>query len=302
MNVLAYANPWKFEANPEVYLLVAFLVGAFIYMVRVIGPSAVEPGRAVITHRQVWCFVAAMVLLFVGSTWPIHQVGENYLYSVHMVQHMIYSYFMPPLILLATPEWLLRTLIGQGRVYRVLRLMTKPVIAGVLFNAVVVITHIPAVVNHSVVSAPMHYSLHFTLVMVSLVMWMPVVGPLPELQISQMGKMMYLFAQSVVPTIPAGWLTFADGVVYKHYDQPVRVWGLTVTDDQQLAGAVMKIGGSFFLWGIVIFMFFKRFATDWKAEATYRRTAGGQGLQPEAAQQLHRDPQPVGSRTSRDWN
>ena len=55
--------------------------------------------------------------------------------------------------------------------------------------------------------------------------------------------MIYLFLQSVVPTVPAGWLTFADGVVYKHYDIPVRVFGLSATHDQQMAGAIMKIGG-----------------------------------------------------------
>ena len=37
--------------------------------------------------------------------------------------------------------------------------------------------------------------------------------------------------------------------MYSHYDQPVRVWGLSVTDDQQLAGAIMKLGGMF-LWAI----------------------------------------------------
>jgi len=76
--------------------------------------------------------------------------------------------------------------------------------------------------------------------------------------------MIYLFVQSVIPVIPAGWLTFADGAVYKVYDEPVRVWGMTVTDDQQLAGAIMKIGGSFYLWGIIVFMWFKRFGSNWK--------------------------------------
>ena len=80
--------------------------------------------------------------------------------------------------------------------------------------------------------------------------------------------MIYLFLLSVVPTVPAGWLTFAEGVVYKHYNQPVRVWGISPTDDQQLAGAIMKIGGSIFLWSLVVFYFFKRFATTWKEDNT----------------------------------
>ena len=84
--------------------------------------------------------------------------------------------------------------------------------------------------------------------------------------------MIYLFVQSIIPVVPAGWLTFADGAVYKVYDEPVRVWGMSVTEDQQLAGAIMKIGGSLYLWAIIVFMWFKRFGTNWKEEATYRRT------------------------------
>ena len=273
--MFAYLDPWRYQADPEVYLLVAFLIGAFVYAVRVIGPDAVAPGEPVVTRRHVWCFVGAMVLLFTASTWPIHQVGEEYLYSVHMVQHMMLSYFMPPLVLMATPEWLLRTIVGNGRAYRVVRVMTKPVIAGVVFNAAVIVTHIPGVVDASVKSGPLHYSLHFMVVMTSLLMWMPVVGPFKELQMGYGAKMIYLFAQSVIPVIPAGWLTFADGAVYSVYNEPVRVWNLSVTEDQQLAGAIMKVGGSFYLWGIVIFMFFKRFGMGWQEDATYRRTGDG---------------------------
>jgi putative membrane protein len=271
----AFADPWRFQANPEVYLLVAFLVGAYVYMVRVIGPQAVAPGEPVVRRRHIVCFVAAMALLFFASTWPLHQIGEEYLYSMHMVQHMILSYFMPPLVLLATPEWLLRTLIGTGRTYRVLTRMTRPVVAGVVFNAMVIITHIPVVVNNSVQSAPLHYTLHLLLVLAALLMWMPVVGPFPELQLSYGGKMIYLFAQSVVPVVPAGWLTFAEGAVYKVYNEPVRVWGMSVTDDQQFAGAIMKVGGSLYLWGIIIFMWFRRFGANWKEDATFRRTGEG---------------------------
>lgn len=81
--------------------------------------------------------------------------------------------------------------------------------------------------------------------------------------------MIYLFLMSVVPTIPAAWLTFADGVVYDHYgQQPVRVWGINPIDDQQLAAVIMKIGGGMYLWTIVIVMFFKRFSAD---STPYRR-------------------------------
>jgi len=186
---------------------------------------------------------------------------------------MMLAYFLPPLVLLATPEWLLRVLVGDGRSYRVFRFMCRPVVAAVVFNVSVMVTHIPGVVNASVESAPLHYALHLLIVLTATLMWMPMVGPFRELHMGYGAKCIYLFLQSVVPTVPAGWLTFAEGTVYKHYNTPVRVWGISVTDDQQLAGAIMKIGGSAFLWTIVIFWFFRRFAPSSTAEESYRRGA-----------------------------
>lgn len=278
-----HANPWAFHAHPEVWALVVCLVGAWIYSVRVIGPKAVPTGQPIVTRRQVWCFVATISMFWFASDWPMHDIGETYLYSVHMMQHMILSYFLPPLALLAMPEWLLRLIVGKGRGYTVLRVMTKPVVAGVLFNVIVMTTHIPAVVNASGTNAVLHYSLHLLLVTTALLMWMPVVGPFKELHMGYPGKMVYLFAQSVIPTVPAGWLTFADGVVYKRYNIPVRVWGLDVINDQQIAGAVMKVGGTLYLWAIIIYLFFKRFSKGFEEEQTYRRPKPASSAAPVAA-------------------
>jgi putative membrane protein len=259
------------QPHVEVWLLVAFLVAAYVYMVKVVGPTAVDPGERVVSRRQVVSFVAAMALLWFASDWPMHDVGEQQLYSVHMLQHMIIAYFVPPLALIATPVWLARLLVGTGRTYAVISWLAKPVVAAVVFNTMVVVVHIPGVVNAAVVNGPLHYSLHLALVLSALLVWTPVCGPLPELRISVGGQMIYLFALSIVPTVPAAWLTFAEGVVYKHYDG-TQIWGLSVTDDQQLAGVTMKIGGSIYLWTIVAYLFFAKFMGNWEEQNTFKRT------------------------------
>jgi putative membrane protein len=291
-----YADPWRFEANPEVYLLVAFLIGAYVYSIRVLGPRAVPVGGQIVSRKQIGSFIGAMTLLVVASTWPVHQIAEQYLYSGHMLQHMMLSYFMPPLVLIATPEWLLRVLIGEGRVYQVARFLTRPVVAGVIFNTIVIITHIPGMVNASGTNPYLHYTLHFLLVFSALVMWMPVLGPFPELQMSSMGKPIYLFLQSVVPTVPAAWLTAAEGVVYKHYLNPVRVFGISPTFDQQWAGAIMKLGGAIFLWIMVIWYFFKRSDPNWEDGARLRRrsaTAAEELTYQQVTQAFDRSTPPV---------
>lgn len=269
----ALVSPWRFQAHPEIWVLVVFLVGAWLYAVRFIGPLSpeVRAGEPVLTRRHVWMSFAAITLLWGASDWPIHDISEEYLYSVHMFQHMALSYFLPPLVLLATPKWLFRAIIGSQRAGKVIRWFAKPVIAGVLFNLVIMITHAPVFVNQSVSNPILHYSLHLAVVASALLMWIPVVAPDPAMRIGYGGRMVYLFLMSIVPTLPAAWLTFAEGVVYKQYDIAVRVWGLSVTTDQQLAGAVMKLGGSVFLWSIIIFLWFKRFMGDYGQQQSYYR-------------------------------
>jgi len=261
-----FVDPWRYQLHLEVWLLTAFLIGSYIYVVRVLGPRAVPAGEPIVTRRQLTCFIAGILIMFLSTDWPVHDIAEEYLYSVHMSQHMALTYFMPPLVVLATPEWFVRTLVGDGRAYRALRFFTFPVRAGLLFNLGVVISHIPGVVNASVSNGPLHYFVHVLLVLTSILMWMPVCGPLKELQMAPMPKMIYLFLNSVVATIPAGWLTFAEGVVYKHYNIPTRVWGVSVSNDQQIAGAIMKLGGSIFLWTIIVAMFVKHFVKTFRDE------------------------------------
>ena len=270
MFALVNPEPWRFQQHIEVWVLIIAVVASYTYAVRKIGPRIVASGE-VVTRKQLTAFIVGVVMLWLASDWPIHDISEEYLYSVHMFQHMMYSYFVPPLVLLATPYWLFDLIFSSNRSRRVINFATKPVIAGLLFNLVIMITHIPALVNQSVSNGPLHYALHVLVVTSSLLMWFSVCGPDKQRHLSYGGKTIYLFLMSVVPTVPAAWLTFAEGAVYKHYDIAVRVWGLSVTTDQQLAGAIMKTGGSIFLWSIIVFIFFRRFIGRFFAEASYAR-------------------------------
>ena len=59
--------------------------------------------------------------------------------------------------------------------------------------------------------------------------------------------------------------------MYRHYDIPVRVFGLSVISDQQLAGGIMKVGGSVFLWTVITIMYFRRWETNFDEENSYKR-------------------------------
>jgi putative membrane protein len=253
--------------HPEVWFLVAALIGLGWFAARVVGPKLVPSGTPVVTGRQKVAFWLGVAVLWLASDWPVHEVGEEYLYAVHMAQHLLLTFVAPPLFLLATPTWLARVVVGDGWFGgRVLRVLCRPVVAGVIFNAALLLTHWPTMVDLAVRSGPMHYLLHLMLVGASLLMWMPVCGPIPEYRLSPPGQMLYLFLMSVVPTVPAAWLTFADGVVYSAYDRPARLFGISATDDQQVAGLTMKLLGGGFLWAIIVYLFFKWAADEERAD------------------------------------
>lgn len=265
MTALAAADVWRWSAHPEVWALVVGLGALYVYALRVIGPKACLPGEPIVTRRQIAWAVAALVTLEVAGDWPIHDIGERWLYSVHMVQHLAFSFGFPAMVLLATPTWLARMVIGSGRSYRAVRFLTRAVPATFVFNAVVLFTHVPGTVSQSVSNAAFHWLVHVLVVGSGLVMWMGVCGPLPELRFSLPLQMLHIFLQSIIPAVPAGWLTFAEGAVYKSYDHGRPVWGMDVIEDQQTAAAIMKVAGTSFLW-VIIAVLFIRFATKATAD------------------------------------
>ncbi|MEO9224292.1 MAG: cytochrome c oxidase assembly protein, partial [Acidimicrobiales bacterium] len=202
---------WTWQPHPEVWALVVALALCEVYATRVIGPKVVAPGEQVMTRVQRRSWWLALFLLWLAADWPMHDWAEGYLYSVHMVQHLLLTLVIPPLVLLATPEWLARLVLGPDRThlpYRVYRLLTRPLFAGVLYAAVFALGHWPQVVDLQLENGPFHYSFHVLYVVTALLMWSCICGPLKELRISIPGQIGYLFVLSIPPTVPGGWLVF----------------------------------------------------------------------------------------------
>jgi putative membrane protein len=286
------ADFWRFVPHPEVWLLVGALTGLYVYAVRVIGPKAVPAGQPAVTRSQVRWFVFGILLLWVAADWPVHDIGERYLYFVHMVQHLVLTLVVPPVMLLATPEWLARLVVGQGRVDRIVHRLARPVPAALLFNALVLLTHWQLVVNTASTNGLFHYVVHTLVVTAAVLFWIPVCGPFPELRISPPAQMIYLFVTSIIPTVPGAWLTFADGAVYSVYDIPDRLWGISVTSDQQVAGLLMKLVGGTYLWVIITVIFF-RWATREHEHGGRARAKPDVLTWEQVAQELEEHPAPA---------
>ena len=277
-----------------------------IELVYLIAVRRARTRRATVTsRRQIALFSTGVAVLWLASDWPVHDVAEGYLYSVHMVQHLLFTLVAALLLLLGTPAWMGRRLLGitgpagpggeatkeavtgsigpggeatreavtgpgEAPTRRLLwvRRLSRPVFGLIQFNLVLVLSHWPAVVEGTVRYHPLHFVAHAVLLVSAILMWMPVASTVPEVPRARPPiQMLYLFLQTVVPTVPASFLTFGDSPLYKIYATFPRLWDISALTDQQTAGLIMKIGAGLFLWTIIAVIFFRWYREEEGFEA-----------------------------------
>lgn len=250
--------------HPDVWLLFGAILAAYLWeWRRHVSATGDSEGRS----RKTKFFVAGVLVLWVGAGWPIHDLAERFLYSIHMVQHMLFSLVAAPLLLAGLPAWMVRALLRPVWLLRIVRFITRPVMALIIFNGVLLAMHWPAVVTATAHSELFHLGAHVALVGSALLMWWPVLSPLPELPpLPAPGQMLYLFVQSLAPTIPASFLTFGSSPLYKVYIGFPRIWGIDALTDMRIAGLTMKIAGGFILWGFITAIFFRWYNEEQRTE------------------------------------
>lgn len=261
-----------FEIHPDVWLIVGGLAAAYAIALVRLGPIHAPDPRRVVTRWQLTCFTAGVVAMWVASDWPVHELAERYLYSVHMVQHLTYSMVCAPLLLLGTPAWLARLVLTRLRLLGVTRSLARFLPATIVFNAVVVVMHVPAVVSAGLGSGLVHFGLHSLVLVSSLVVWMPIVSPLPEVpRLQPPLQMAYLFLQSLLPTIPSAFLSYGDHPLYRDYEHFARLWGISAQSDENVAGIIMKTGAGVVIWIVIAIVFFRWYAAEESTSSPVRR-------------------------------
>lgn len=236
--------------------LIIVLAEAYRYAVVNLRPRVSDAGK--VKRSQVLLYSSGLLALFVAGGTPLHNVSEQYLLSAHMLQHFIFTMVAAPLLVAGTPAWLWRYLLCSRRALPISRFLTRPLVAFGTFNALLLVTHLPPTVDLALRVGAFHFFVHMALVLSAMLMWWPVLSPLEELPaVSPPFQMGYLFFQSLLPSVMASFITFADRPVYPFYRHAPRLWGISPIADQQIAGGLMKLLGSIILWSVMTVVFFK---------------------------------------------
>lgn len=265
-----------FHLHPDALALLLAMAAGYPLALRFVGPRFVSPGDRAASRGQVAAFWLGWLSMAVAITWPIHDIGERSLFTAHMIQHLLITLVAPPLLLAGTPGWLLRWLLRPRWLLAVVRRLSRPFVALFLANGVLLAIHWPAFVDLYLGVPVVHFLTHAALFGSATLMWMPVLSPISEIpRVSYPAQMLYLFGQSILPTVPASFLTFGSKPLYGFYAGAERLWGISAITDQRIAGLAMKILGGFILWGVIAVLWFR-----WaKAEETGVDTLGLERLE-----------------------
>ncbi len=240
------------------------LLGSLLSMAVCYG-LAVGPLRARLASGQPFprtkatVFVLGLALTYLTEGSPLHDLSERYLFSAHMLQHLLISYLCTPLLIWGTPAWLWRTLLLNPAVKPVAKVLTQPVVAGLVFSFCLSLWHVPAIYEAGLRNSTVHHSQHLIFMFLSFLSWWPIMSPLKELPRLPYGlQILYLFVISTVLQLPLfAVITFADGAFYQPYIQAPRLLFGSALADQQAAGVVMKVLAMLIFSVPIIVVFFR---------------------------------------------
>lgn len=254
-------SPWnKWDLHPSVVIGLVLLGGLYVFL-----------GGQRSARRHVASFVGALLVLFVALNGPLHNLADTYLFSAHMGQHLLLTLVFPPLLLYGTPAHVIRPLLRPRLVMAVARVVTRPLAAATIFLAPIVIWHLPVLYEAALRHHNLHIVQHLVFLSTAVIMWWPVLSPVPELPRAQhLVQMLYLFLLGIPMSITGALITLSDSVLYPFYATAPRVGGLSPLDDQQIGGLLMWVLGGLMLWIVMSVVWFRYSVWDQRSDAETR--------------------------------
>lgn len=237
---------WWRAWYPEVLLFAGFAVALHVWTcqrVRERYGDALTGGETGTEARYVVPLFLGLLCVFLSEGTPIHALAEHYLFSIHMLQHVLLFYVAAPLLLLSIPGWVLHPVTKYPFWDRLLRFATNPIFALLLFNGQYAFWHLPRMYQAALFNHNIHMLQHAVNMLAALLVWWPVVGRSKDYRpLSDAARVLYIFLFSVAGIGVYGYVTFESEVLYPFYSSAPRLWGISVEHDQVISGIIMKLG------------------------------------------------------------
>lgn len=253
---------WNLSAT--VLLPLALYAGIYVWRWR--AARREEGGRGAGALHLV-CFAIAMTALTAALVSPLDGLGEDYLFSMHMLQHILLGDLAPVFLLLALSRVIMRPATRRLiRVERALGPLAHPLTGLTLWFGLIYVWHIPALYHAAIDSQVVHALEHASFFTAGIALWWPLIQPVPMRR-----RMRGLWPFAYIGAAKAGlaglglYLTWSKNVLYTHYEAVPRIWGLSAIEDQNMGGAMMMLEQSVVLL-IAFVVLFVRMLTQSEAD------------------------------------
>lgn len=251
-------------------IVVALGLYATIYLWRWRAARREEGGRGA-GPAQLAAFAAALVVLGAAVLSPIDGLGEDYLFSMHMLQHILLGDLAPVLLLLALSRVIMRPATRRMiAIERRLGRFAHPLTGLFLWFGLIYLWHVPALYEAAIESEFVHVVEHASFFTAGIALWWPLVQPVPmRHRMTGMWPFAYIAAAKAGLAGLGLYLTWTKGLVYDYYETVPRIWGLTAVEDQNVGGAMMMLEQSVVLL-VAFVVLFVRMLTQSEADEERR--------------------------------
>ena len=257
-----FAEAWNFE--PAVIFGCAALFFAYLWVVRFR------------MNRKTALFGSGVLLMLLTLIGPLDFLGDDYLFSAHMMEHILLYLAVPPLLLLGLPPAPVRSLLSIEIAAKAERFLRRPTIAWPVAVGTMWLWHLPVLYNAALNNEGIHAGEHLSLLVTGTIFFWPVFTPLHQHRLSPVVGTVYLFTAMSANMLLGILLTFSPLGYYPTYMRSsgsagifrfIRtVWKLDPQSDLNLGGMFMWIIGGLMYFASLMAVFSRLYRNpeDWE--------------------------------------
>ncbi|MBD0282940.1 MAG: cytochrome c oxidase assembly protein [Thermoleophilaceae bacterium] len=257
-------------SDPAVLAPLALLAGVYVWR---FGQARREAGGRGAGAVHAAAFAGAMLALVAALASPIDGLGEDYLFSAHMVQHVLLGDIAPLLLLLALSRVIMRPATRRlTRLERALGPLASPIVAIVLWLGVMYLWHVPALYDAAAEHAVVHLLEHVCFFAAGIALWWPLIQPVPmRRRLTGLQPLAYIGAAKAGLAALGLYLTWSATALYPYYERTPRIWGLSPVEDQNVGGVIMMVEQSLTLVVVMVALFVRMLVQSEKEQRRRER-------------------------------
>ena len=262
-------------ADPAVLAPIALMVWIYVRRFR---DARREAGGRGAGPLQALAFGAAVLALLAALVSPIDGLGSDYLFSAHMLQHVLLGDIAPLLLLLSLSRVIMRPATRRlARVEKALGPLASPWIAIAIWLGTMYLWHIPAIYDAAAEHPLLHAVEHLSFFAAGVALWWPLVQPVPMRRaLTGLQPLAYIALAKGGLAALGLFLAWSSTAHYPWYEDTPRIWGLNPVEDQNVAGVIMMVEQSLTLVLVMVWVFMRMLTRSEQEELRRERLEDAQ--------------------------